>query len=199
MDDTDLVNGARSGDDRALADIYGRYADRVHDFATAVLRDDELASAATTATFRSAADHLHLLEDPTRLRTWLFAIARREVVQADRERVAPTGPAVVDAGADEGTRLAALVWHASAALGIRERVVMDLSLRQGLEGQDLADALGVSLSDSYVLLANMREDTERQLGAHLVANLGQERCPDLAKMVRSWDCLLYTSPSPRDS
>ena len=61
------------------------------------------------------------------------------------------------------------------------------SVRQGLQGADLADALGVSAQQSYGLLHRMRDRTERSLGALCVARAGRKECPELAEILQSWD------------
>ena len=55
----------------------------------------------------------------------------------------------VEVDLDRGTRTAELqelVWSAAAGLSPRDQALLDLNLRQGLEGQDLADAMGTSLT-----------------------------------------------------
>ncbi|MGH8967094.1 MAG: RNA polymerase sigma factor, partial [Actinomycetes bacterium] len=74
--DTDLVTGALAGDRDAFAAIYDRYADRLHDFCWSVLRDRDEAADAVQDTFVLAAQRLAQLNDPERLRSWLYAVAR---------------------------------------------------------------------------------------------------------------------------
>ena len=76
---------------------------------------------------------------------------------------------------------------AAAGLGPRDQVVLDLHLRQGLEGQELGDAIGVSASHAYVLVSRLRDQVERSLGALLVARQGREDCPELAAVLDGWD------------
>ena len=44
--DSDLVSAASAGDQSALAEIYDRYADRIHDFCHSMLRDRHEAADA---------------------------------------------------------------------------------------------------------------------------------------------------------
>jgi len=64
---------------------------------------------------------------------------------------------------------------------------MDLHLRQGLEGQELGDALGVTPGHAYVMLSRMRDQVERSLGALMVAGQGSEDCRKLEAILRPWD------------
>ena len=63
-----------------------------------------------------------------------------------------------DLGAElERSELAALVRAAAAGLDQRDQLVLELSARQGLEGADLAAALGVTAAQSYSLVFRMRD------------------------------------------
>lgn len=196
MDDAALVEAARSGDGTAWARIYDRYADRLHDHCHRLLRDRDEAADALHDAFIAAARNLHQLRDPSRLRPWLYSICRHEALRRARRRsrVELTDEVddmrAVEVDLDGGTsaeELRELVWSAAAGLGERDQALLDLSLRQGLEGQDLADAMGVSLSASYVMMSRLRDQVERALGALLIARLGREECDELARILEGWD------------
>ena len=72
-------------------------------------------------------------------------------------------------------------------LDARDQLVLELSVRQGLTGSDLADALGVSAQQGYGLVHRMRERTERSLGAYCVARRGRRDCEELAGILAGWD------------
>ena len=78
MDDAALVAAARRGDQAAWGTIYDRYADRLHDHCWSILRDEHEAADALHDAFVNAARALPQLRDPSRLRPWLYAIARNE-------------------------------------------------------------------------------------------------------------------------
>jgi RNA polymerase sigma factor (sigma-70 family) len=196
MDDAALVEAARSGDDTAWAAIYDRYADKLHDHCRRILRDPDEAADALHDAFLAASRNLHQLRDPSRLRPWLYSICRHVSLRRlkARGRVeltdAPDEMSAPDEGLDRGVRaqeLGELVWAAAAGLSGRDQALLDLNLRQGLEGQDLADAMGTTLSNSYVMLSRMRDQVERSLGALLIARMGRDDCPELAKLLRGWD------------
>jgi len=196
MDDATLVAAAREGDREAFAAIYDRYADRIHDFCCSVLRDRVEAADAMQDTFLAAARKLIQLRDPSKLRAWLFAIARHESLRRAkaRTRAVPTDDfpdlAAQDASPEDEVRradLSEIVWAAAAGLSERDRVLLDLHLRQGLDGQDLGDAIGVSAGHAYVLMNRLRNQVERALGALLVARLGRNDCEKLAGILRGWD------------
>jgi RNA polymerase sigma factor (sigma-70 family) len=196
MDDAALVEAARGGDGAAWAAIYDRYADKLHDHCHRILRDRDEAADALHDAFIAASHHLDQLRDPSRLRPWLYSICRHEALRRARQRgrVELTDQVdevrAVDVDLDRGTRTAELqelVWAAAAGLNPRDQALLDLNLRQGLEGQDLADAMGTSLNSSYVMLSRLRDQVERSLGALLIARLGRADCEELDGLLDGWD------------
>lgn len=195
MDDAALVRAACEGDKSAFAGIYDRYSDRLFSFLCTVVRNRDEAADLLQDTFLTAGARLHQLRDPGKLRPWLYAIARHLAMKSlsrssrqdplDDLEVTDTaaGPSEVAAQSE----LAALVSDAAEGLGPQDRVVLDLHLRQGLEGQELGQALGVSAGHAYVMLSRMRDQVERSLGALLVARQGSGDCSELGAILKPWD------------
>jgi len=196
MDDAALVEAARSGDTSAWAAVYDRYADKLHDHCHRILRDRDEAADALHDAFLAASQHLDQLRDPSRLRPWLYSICRHESLRRARQRSCleltdeVDEMRSVDVDMERGTHAAdlqELVWAAAAGLNERDQALLDLNVRQGLEGQDLADAVGTSLNNSYVMLSRLRDQVERSLGALLIARLGREECEELDAILVGWD------------
>lgn len=195
VDDAMLVQQAREGAKEAFAGLYDRYAARLHDFLASMLRDRDDAADVLHDTFLLAGARLHQLRDPAKVRPWLYAIARHQALRRIQQRsrldpleeteVTASGPGPADVASQD--ELAELVQAAAAGLNPRDRVVLDLHLRQGMEGQELGEAIGVSTSHAYVLLSRLRDQVERSLGALLVTRLGRRDCDDLAAMLEGWD------------
>ena len=194
--DAELVRAAMAGDRGAFAAIYDRYADRLHDFCWSLLRDRDEAADATQDAFLVAAERLGQLRDPERLRPWLYAVARSQAFRRARarSRVVPEeemtdlpDPATGPEQAAQRSDLRQLVWNAAAGLSERDRALLDLHLRHGLEGAELGQAMGVDPGHAYVLLSRLRDQVERSLGALLVARLGRADCPDLSQLLSDWD------------
>lgn len=193
--DAQLVAGVLAGDRDAFAAVYDRYADRLHDFCHSVLRDRDEAADAVQDTFVLVAQRLVQLNDPDRLRPWLYAVARsvalrrvrarRRVVLDEVEDMADSDPGPHRAAEQEALR--DLVWSAAAGLSERDRALLDLHVRQGLDGAELGEAMGVSASHAYVLLTRLRDQVERSLGALLIARLGREDCDELDTVLAGWD------------
>ena len=143
MDDAALVEAARSGDGSAWGVIYDRYADKLHDHCHRILRDRDEAADAVHDAFIAASRHLDQLRDPSRLRPWLYSICRHESLRRARQRSRVDLTDEVDemsgveVDLDRGTRTAELqelVWSAAAGLSPRDQALLDLNLRQGLDG-----------------------------------------------------------------
>jgi RNA polymerase sigma factor (sigma-70 family) len=195
--DADLVASTLAGDRAAFAAIYDRYADRLHDFTYSVLRDRDEAADATHDTFLIAAERLGQLRDRSKLRAWLYAIARHEALRrartlgrvrataADDLEVASAEPSP-EATVDRAETIAT-VWEAAAGLSARDRALLDLHVRQGLQGQALGDAMGISAHHADVLMSRLRDQVERSIGALLVARQGRRDCPELQALLADWD------------
>lgn len=191
MDDAALVVAARSEPERGFAAIYQRCGDRIHDYCLAVLRQRDDAADATQDTFLIAYERLGQLRDPGRLMPWLYAIARSRCLRRIRDRgrqrptddLEPLGPAEPPVTGDvEAAELRQLVWDAAAGLSDDDRAVLDLHLRHGLSGADLASALGVPAEKANLMLHRMKQRMGRSVGALLVARTGRADCPDLAAL-----------------
>jgi hypothetical protein len=81
----------------------------------------------------------------------------------------------------------AIVQAAAAGLTERDRAVLDLSLRHGLEGEELGAAMGISPGHASVLAGRVRDRVEKSLGALLVARLGRDDCIELQGVLGDWD------------
>jgi RNA polymerase sigma factor (sigma-70 family) len=197
--DAELAGAAAAGDRAAFGGIYDRYVDRLHDFCVGMLRDRDAAADCVQDVFCTAAVQLPKLRDPDKLRPWLYAIARNEALrcirQRRREQVVDELPETAsgDAGPDTlaaRTELAALIAEAAGGLSDRDRAVLELAYRHGLDGSELADALNVSAGNATKMVSRLRETIERSLGALLVARRAQRNpqgCPELGAILASWD------------
>jgi RNA polymerase sigma factor (sigma-70 family) len=194
-DDAALVRAACEGSKQAFADIYDRYSDRLFGFLCSVMRNREDAADALQDTFVAAASRMHQLRDPTKLRPWLFAIARHTALrslgrssrQEPIEELEVTDTAAGPAELAKQAELAELIEAVAEGLNPRDRVVLGLHLREGLEGQELGAAIGVSAGHADVLMSRLRDQVERSLGALLVARMGRKDCTKLQSVLSDWD------------
>lgn len=196
--DADLAQAAAAGDKRAFGEIYDRYADRLHDFCAGMLADRDGAADCVQDVFCIAATALPKLRDADRLRPWLYSIARNEALRRMRQRrrespadelpeaeCGEPGPETLAARLELGD----LIADAAGGLSDRDRAVLELAFRHGLNGPDLAEALGVSPSNANTIVHRLRNTIERSLGALLVARKVRKtgECQELTLILNDWD------------
>jgi RNA polymerase sigma factor (sigma-70 family) len=196
MQDGEVVAAIVAGDPEGIAEAYDKYAMPLYSYCRSLLREPADAADAVQDTFLIATSKLGGLRDRGKLRSWLYAVARNEcyrrlrsgeVTSALDEAVDMTAEAVDAAGAVEQAELRQLVQDALAGLNPGERDVIELSLVQGLDGDELADALGVSRNHAHALVSRARSQLERSLGALLVARTGRPACAPLDALLAGWD------------
>lgn len=195
VDDAELAWGAGAGNRAAWAQIYDRYADRLHDYCYSILRDRQESADALHEAFLTAAIKIGQLRDLGRLRQWLYAICRTQALaMASRSRELPVEdvadlgpPPVAGSGSDETGELRRLAWNALGALAPKDRAVLDLYLRHGMDGQELGEVLNVESNQATLLLSRVREHVERSLSALLVSESGRGDCAYLDGLLVDWD------------
>ena len=190
----EYVDRLRAGDADAIAALFDTYADRLHDLCASILRSRHEADDAVQDTFVLAVQRIGQLRDPEKLRPWLYAIARHvsyRRIEA-RARTRPDADAGVDVGVEPHleagivqSEAEALVWEAAEGLGERDRTVLVLHLREGLDGAELAEALGASQANPYSLLTRLRDQLETSVTSLIVARRGREACAELDQLLVS--------------
>jgi RNA polymerase sigma factor (sigma-70 family) len=196
MEDPEVVAAIVAGDPAGLAEAYDRYAMPLYSYCRSMLREPADAADAVQDTFLVATAKLRDLRDPAKLRPWLYAVARNECVR--RLRTGTVHSALEEAGdvpsqageigaATERAELQELVRAAIDGLNPGERDVIELSLVAELDGDELAEALGVTRNHAHALLSRARSQLERSLGALIVARTGRHACADLEAILTDWD------------
>jgi RNA polymerase sigma factor (sigma-70 family) len=196
MRDREVVAAIVAGDPAGLAEAYDRYATPLYSFCRTMLREPADAADAVQDTFVIAAPRMSGLRQPDRLRSWLYAVARNECHRrlragsqhASIEEASEVTDEAADVAADvERADLRALVRDALGGVGPTEREVLELQLRQGLSGGEVASVLGISRNHAHALLSRARDQLETSLGALVVARTGRPDCPELDAMLQDWD------------
>ena len=192
--DAELVQRLRAGDERAFAELVDAYDGRMRRLARTFVRTDAAADDVVGETWLAVVRGIDRFEGRSSLRTWLFRIlvnrARTRAVRearslpfsslgpddedggpavdpdAFREGGWVTPPAEPDAEVLAGElrgRLADIV----DTLPERERTVILLRDVAGLEGPEVAEALGVSEGNQRVILHRARSKVREQLARYL--------------------------------
>ena len=200
MRDSEIVAAIVAGNPDGLATAYDKYAAPLYTYCRALLREPADAADAVQDTFVIAASRLAGLRDRDRLRPWLYAVARNE---CHRIRAATATLALDEAhevsdetaeiGSDaEHAELRALLRAAVLGLNPAEQEVIELQLRQGLDGTEVADVLGITRNHAHALISRARDQLEICLGVLLVARTGRGACAALNTLLEGWDGQLTT-------
>ena len=197
MRDGDLVAAVAAGDPAALAAAYDQFAPSLYGYCRSLLSEPSDAAGAVRDTFVVAEVKLPLLRDPSRLRPWLYAVARNECrrrLHGDGASVPLTddefgaGEATADLGpALEQAQQREMVSSALAELEPADQEIVELHLRHEFYGADLADALGVPRNQVHTLTSRARTRFETALGAHMVARSRLGSCQELSWILGEWD------------
>jgi hypothetical protein len=86
--------------------------------------------------------------------------------------------------------LADLIAEAAGGLSDRDRSVLELAYRHGLDGPELAEALEISPGHANKLVSRLRQTIEQSLGALLVARRAQhdpQSCAELQQILTGRD------------
>ena len=198
MRDSEVVAAIVAGDPDGLAEAYDRYASPLYTYCRSLLHEPADAADAVQDTFVIAASKLAALRDPSRLRPWLYAVARNECHRRLRES-ARAGTSALDllpemsdesadvTGGAERAELRALLRSAVRGLNAGEQDLIELQLRQELDVTEIAAVLGVSRNHAHALLSRARDQLEISLGALLVARSGRADCEALGALLEDWD------------
>ena len=163
--------------DRAAArarveELYAAHHPEIYGYLSRMVRDDELAADLAQETFVKAFRAYDTLIDHDRARAWLYQIAGRTALDELRRRriirfVPWTGESRgVDPSAEDlvlDRRLHGDLERALGQIPARQRMALLLAEVQGLNGAELAEALGVSHVAARALLSRARESLRQAL------------------------------------
>ncbi|NUW42451.1 sigma-70 family RNA polymerase sigma factor [Nonomuraea rhodomycinica] len=184
-----MADALRRGDHGAPADLYDAYGVRLHDYACSLTGDGHSAAGAVHDALVTAHGRADRLRDETRLRAWLYALTRVQVMArlAHRGGVQVQGVAAPSVDEPDDPELAALVHDALGELGRLDREVLELSLRHGLTAQEAGSVLGLTSRRAATRLRRSRDHLENAAAAVVLARVGRAHCPDLSAMLDSWE------------
>jgi RNA polymerase sigma-70 factor (ECF subfamily) len=185
MTDADLVKRALGGDERAYADLLGRYERPVFTLVLRMVRDRTVAEDLTQEAFVKAFGRLASYDPSRKFSSWLFKVAHNTAIdhlrRRDLETVsldAPIGedddaPAhtVVDtagetpAAAAERAELSRALTRAVERLRPEYRDVVLLRYQGGLEYSEIVEATGFPLGTVKTYLHRARTELAGLLGA----------------------------------
>ncbi len=206
LPDSRLIELAQGGERDAFAALYSRYFDPVYDFVARMTRNRDEAADITQDTFLKAMNALGGLQKGASFKSWVFTIARNtalnRIEKSNRTRplafegedgeevsfdVVDTDRFADPEEAAQANAVASLVWQAAAGLDPRQLSLLDLHLRQGLDSGEIADVLGVTKNNGYVMLNRLKKAVEEAIGAFIMFKDGRQYCGDLDTVLRKSD------------
>ncbi len=153
MGDEELVGRVAQGDDRALSELYDRYARQVYVTGIRLLKDSHLAEDLVQDTFTNVWRGARSFDrDRASFATWLYQITRNRATDLDRRRrVRPLSAGEeplwnVSGGPDPEASVA--LWDMARALSrISEehREVLTLAYFEGLSQREISHRTGIPL------------------------------------------------------
>lgn len=201
MDDQ-LAERVACGDRDAFLQLYERYFDSIYDFTARLVGNRDDASDISQETFLKALTALRARPPKGGVRPWLFAIARNTAIDwLRRRRTIPlsalqapesgerrptlleTAPDTDPEPAAELAELAELVWQAARGLNPADYTLLDLSLRQSLSTDELAQVLGASRGTIHSRLSRLRDALEDSLTVLVLARRASQDCVQLSRLL----------------
>ncbi len=172
--DADLAATLVTGDQQALGELYNRYSGRIFSYCVSVCGNPDQAADAMQDSFLLAYARIGQLRDPSKLRPWLYAIARNECLRqlrankrnVDLEQAGEVADVTTDLDTDlNASDARLLIDDAFAGMNSSDREVLDLALRQDLDNSAIAAVLGVSDNNAAAKVSRAKSQLEKAVGA----------------------------------
>lgn len=177
----ELIARARLGDDDAFQSIFDRYSRPILSFIYDMTGERDVAEELAQETFVRAYKNLGALQDPEKLSTWLFGIARNCALEflrtrrRDERKVEMDDPSVLNlSNSDplpEGELLNKefneVIRDALASLDEDKRVVFTLKVFQQRSYEEIASITGFSIPKLKTDLHRARQLMRRRIRPYL--------------------------------
>ncbi|MFG2375838.1 RNA polymerase sigma factor [Streptomyces sp. NPDC048504] len=192
------IAAAQAGDRRALDELVAGWLPLVYNVVGRALNGHADVDDVVQETMLRAVDHLGSLRDPDSFRSWLVAIAMRQIRDRARRRKSPGQlPDGLPGDAADFAELTVLrlqlegqrreVAEAVRWLDDEDRGLLSLwwlEVAGELTRRELASALGISRQHAAVRVQRMKERLETARG---VVRALDGACPDLRDLTARWD------------
>lgn len=170
MDESELIEGCRSGDRQAQRAVYDRHADRVYRIALRLTRDEQDAFDVAQDTFVRAFEQIGGFDARSRLGTWLYRIATNEALQLFRRRDTERRHLrIVSEQKNHATRPEAEaaqheVDDALGQLSDEHRTILIYRYQEGFSYEEIADVLEIAPGTVASRLNRARAEIRALLG-----------------------------------
>ena len=192
------IAAAQAGDRRALDELVAGWLPLVYNVVGRALNGHADVDDVVQETMLRAVDHLGSLRDPDSFRSWLVAIAMRQIRDRARRRTSPDRlPDGLPGDAADFAELTVLrlqlegqrreVAEAVRWLDDEDRQLLSLwwlEVAGELTRRELASAVGISRQHAAVRVQRMKERLETARG---IVRALDTACPDLRDVTARWD------------
>ncbi|MEV0477347.1 RNA polymerase sigma factor, partial [Streptomyces prunicolor] len=192
------IAAAQGGDRRALDELVAGWLPLVYNVVGRALNGHADVDDVVQETMLRAVDHLGSLRDPDSFRSWLVAIAMRQIRDRARRRKSPDQlPDGLPGDAADFAELTVLrlqlegqrreVAEAVRWLDDEDRQLLSLwwlEVAGELTRRELASAVGISRQHAAVRVQRMKERLETARG---IVRALDTACPDLRDVTARWD------------
>ncbi|UXX95636.1 sigma-70 family RNA polymerase sigma factor [Streptomyces sp. AD2-2] len=191
------IAAAQAGDRRALDELVAGWLPLVYNVVGRALNGHADVDDVVQETMLRAVDHLGSLRDPDSFRSWLVAIAMRQIRDRARRTSPDRLPDGLPGGATDFAELTVLrlqlegqrreVAEAVRWLDDEDRQLLSLwwlEVAGELTRRELASALGISRQHAAVRVQRMKERLET---ARAIVRALDTACPDLRATTARWD------------
>lgn len=191
LGDDQLVARVLGGQSDAFTALYRRHLPAVRHTISSNVTGADAAADVIQDVFLRAAQGVGRLEDPTRFRPWLLAIARHTAIDHRRRRrrdlSSPTDHAALERpdptrSVDEGavaSEVRRVIAGGLARLAPRDATALSLELHLGLRPSEIAPVLDITQGAAKVLIHRARRKLRVALAIELAATGQAYGCPDL--------------------
>ena len=195
LSDSELVAGLISDGPSGLRDVYDQYSGRLYGYALTITHNQALAEDAVQDSLLIAMGAIEKLRDPSRFRSWLFAITRNECLrqlrtsqksahpdQSERELAQLADDTDLDRGLDQD-HAAQVVQAAIAGLSPSDRDIITMALQNDMDPKATGHALGLSPSNLHARLSRARKAMESSVSTVLLIGTRGKKCEQLAAIL----------------
>jgi RNA polymerase sigma factor (sigma-70 family) len=179
--DRRLVTSLNEGDEGTFATLYDQYAERLYDYCLSLARQPRSAADIVHDTFIDALRRAPRMRNRGRLRSWLYAAARRRCLQRIRthgRQLQWDWSGETATGTDPGTglpisELRSILEGAMQRLDFADQEMLLLALRHEVTGEDLAAVLGVPVRRANGQVARAWSLGESAVAGEVLARCGR--------------------------
>lgn len=166
--DYELLQRIASGDENALEIFYQQHGGRILNYLDGMLQDEQRAEEILQDVMEAVWENASSFRGESKVRTWLFTIARNHAINAIRGRKLILVPLNDDIFSENANafiefELVQALEQAFEQLSSRHREVLELKFYHGLKMAEISEVLAVPLGTVQSRLYHAKQEMRRLL------------------------------------